>query len=98
MYLNKSSITNYLVSSQYFEIKSEILAVVNTFFPQIDPKFYFRNNRKIGYFFTITDKVGMFLRSCVVYIYIGYIYVYFLLGSIIFRHLFCITGDRPKWI
>ena len=96
MYLNKSSISNCLVSSQYFVIKFEISAVVNKFFRQIDPKFYFRDNRKIGSFFTIKDKVGMFLRSCCLHIYIGYIYVYFLLDSIIFRHLFCITEDRPK--
>ena len=54
-----------LFSSQTGKLKC-VLTLVNKFSPQTDWIFYFRTTRTIGSFFTIKDKVSMFLRSHVV--------------------------------
>ena len=57
------------VSYQSSKMLSEVLTAANKFFPEIYPKFYFRNNKKIGSFSGLNKKVGMFLRWRIVHMY-----------------------------
>ena len=51
------------------KLRSEILSLLSKFYPQIQPKLYFKNNFKIGSFFRKCNVQAPMLQSSVVYKY-----------------------------
>ena len=50
-------------------LRRELLLLVNRFYPQIDPKLYFKNNFSIGSLLKKRRTTNMLMRSSVVYKY-----------------------------
>ena len=51
------------------ELKSDVLALIQKFYPQLKPMFYFRNNFTLGRMLKGRDQPDVMMRSSVVYKY-----------------------------
>lgn len=58
-----------LLGYQNNKMKLEVQSLIEKYFPQVSPSFYFRNLHKIGSFFRIKDSPDMLMRSSVIYEY-----------------------------
>ena len=50
-------------------LSKELRELIMEFFPQLNPNFYYRCDRKIGSFFNLKDRPDVFMRSNVIYTY-----------------------------
>jgi hypothetical protein len=57
------------IGYQTNKMKSEVIKLLNEFYPQISPYPFFKNTFKIGTFFRKTEKPSVPMRSSVVYKY-----------------------------
>jgi hypothetical protein len=57
------------IGSQTKHMRADVLKLLNRFYPQLKPNFYFKSGQTIGSFFRVKDTTTTMMRASVVYKY-----------------------------